>query len=203
MIECFDSIAFRSLASKIKKTIGNDQQQTKNDIFLGIVKINLSSLIERANDYDRNAFEVKDVYPFVQVKASDKVRGNFHMKLKFEKIHSQSTSNTNSNEEEQRTIGHCGNISRDKAEELLLGKPVGTFLMRFSSSAQSHVLSYVRPDHRIGHIAHIKEKSDNSVEVVTEKGIEQFKNLHDFIATMKKNRVIFDPVEDHKYGLTQ
>lgn len=178
----------------------------KANPFLGLIKIDLCSLIEQANNYDKNSFQQKEWFPLGKVSASSgnyRVSGDIQVLIRFDKKTVLAQTSPKEKEGDNLTIGHCGNIGREEAEKRLTGKPVGTFLMRFSDKAGYHVLSYVRQDHRIGHIGHIKEAEDGKVSVVTGEGNEKFESLRDFINTMKKNRVIFDPVENHEYNKTQ
>jgi len=68
----------------------------------------------------------------------------------------------------QPLIGWCGEIERPPAEELLQGKPLGTFLTRYSARAQSYVVSLVAKDEqqvnlKVYHIAGWKKSDDGSV----------------------------------------
>lgn len=124
------------------------------------------------------------------------------------KGHKQQSNNRVFGEEEdneefpQATIGYLGKLKREEAEIKLMSSPPGTFLTRWSEHTESYVVSYHdMEDGQVKHIAHLRpDPVTGSISVCTDLGVtEVFKNLHDFVDTMKKNGIITVPVEIKDY----
>lgn len=88
-------------------------------------------------------------------------------------------------------IGWQSEISRENAESLLSGAPLGTFLTRYSSRAGSYVISYVDKGNKYGHLANIFPQSNGSVLVSSHKeGSRSFNSFPEYINFMKSQKQI-------------
>jgi len=90
-------------------------------------------------------------------------------------------------------VGWRGDISRETAEHLLRSTPDGTYLTRWSSTTSSYVLTYsVNGGRECKHIAGILPADEGEgVSVVRVYSIVLcFKNLADYIQSMKQAKVI-------------
>jgi len=108
----------------------------------------------------------------------------------------------------QDKIGWYGEISREDSENQLRSTAVGTFLIRYSKNQNSFVLSYKDDPAAKRGITHIsgitQSKGDGKVTVTTTKGHIVYDTFMDYISTMKKNKVITEPLRANEgnYGVT-
>jgi hypothetical protein len=110
-------------------------------------------------------------------------------------------------EEKHNEIGYFGELSRVETESRLAGQPNGTFILRWSANTDSFVLSYLK-NASVLHIAYIRLGSTGTIIVDKEGGGTcEYKNITDYLESMKKNGVISKPllpkpVKEDIYGFS-
>jgi len=97
--------------------------------------------------------------------------------------------------EHHSLIGWAGVIERDTAVQKLEHSPKGTFLIRWSSRAQSYVMT-LKGSKGVEHIADISPNSETGgITVVKQNGDKRhFANLVEYIDAMKRQQVINTPL---------
>jgi len=115
-------------------------------------------------------------------------------------------------QENLAALGWMNEIPRLEAVNLLANKPLGTFLLRFSRHSHSYVLSYVKENSEVHHIAQIvrRPQPTNKTSVrVTEvdkagnRSVRDYDSLIAFIDEMKNHGFLTHPVEIYeKYALS-
>jgi len=151
------------------------------------------------NFLETHDFEVQRAYPVVSSEGGPTI-GNLEVKFTFigRTIDPGYSGESTSTHQPGFALGYKENLSRVDAEELLKSTPLGTFLIRFSENTQTYVLSYVGKGGVVAHIGHIKAGA-HGISVTTEKGTENYKDLHSFVETMKRLGVITSSIDEGSY----
>jgi hypothetical protein len=96
--------------------------------------------------------------------------------------------------DQHRKLGWCGACTREQAEAKLVNKPDKTFLVRWSQTTNSIVVSY-RKKPTFVHLSGALLSSSGKCVVQKEDGsVETFPNLLDYITSIKKRGAITDPI---------
>lgn len=97
-------------------------------------------------------------------------------------------------------IGWAGDIGRGEAEVKLRTTPDGTFLLRWSKTTASYVLSY-RNKGAVQHIAYIMPGKDGKISVDKEDGKKAtYDSIFDYVKAMKASEIITIPLVDSVSG---
>jgi len=94
-------------------------------------------------------------------------------------------------------IGWVGFLSRVDSENLLRNKAVGTFLIRWSTSSNSYVLSFVGSSRQVENCAYINLLDSKGRISVTHENDEktEYENLAHYIDYQTKSGLISKPIE--------
>lgn len=167
---------------------------------LGVVNVKISGLIKNG------LYTARQIYPLANT-GSKKASGSLEVGLKLEHTHEQKGYSQLPEIEAQPLdplqgknfpLGYVGPMGREAAVKMLEGRNIKTFLLRYSNTSSSYVLSYVAKNKQVAHIAYIQATA-GGVTVDTKEGRETFPHMHAFIETMKKNEVIMESVSDQAY----
>jgi len=97
-----------------------------------------------------------------------------------------------------QTIGWVGELERKDCESKLKGATLGTFMLRWSRTTSSYVLTY-QSNSSIVHIAYIKPDSTGHITVDKEDGKKaHYDNIYDYISAMKESNIITQPYIEPK-----
>jgi len=92
-------------------------------------------------------------------------------------------------------VGWVGNISRVASEEKLKNYPQGTFLLRWSTTTKSYVLSFVTKSVDVQHIAYIIPGNGGQISIVKEdKTVLEFPDLLAYLKELRSKNIISDPI---------
>lgn len=88
-------------------------------------------------------------------------------------------------------IGWLGLCSREDAELAICNGSAGSFALRWSSNAQTYVLSYISTLHSIVHIAHIEPLPDGKIRILnSDKKFVEYNSIHEYLFMMQQMRII-------------